>query len=156
MSDFTGSEDEFDDQPSPGDLRKQVERHEQKAREADARAAALERELAFAKAGLDLNDPKMGYFVKGYDGEADPEKIRAAAEAAGFLAPPAPAVPPGELAQHQIAANLAAGATAGDVFTGVYSENPQYQSEIRMARSPDEVLAKVRAYGGIVQDDLDY
>ena len=35
------------------------------ADEAERRAAKAERELAFAKAGLDLGDAKVGYFVKG-------------------------------------------------------------------------------------------
>lgn len=47
---------------------------------------SLRRELAFARAGLPLDDPKMRYFVKGYDGEMTAEAIREAAAEAGFLA----------------------------------------------------------------------
>ena len=50
--------------------------------------AQLRRELAFAKAGLPLDDPKMSYFVKGYDGDLEPDAIREAATSAGFLAVP--------------------------------------------------------------------
>jgi hypothetical protein len=46
----------------------------------------LRRELAFAKAGLPMNDPKMNYFVKGYEGEMSADAIRQAALEAGFLA----------------------------------------------------------------------
>ena len=46
----------------------------------------LKRELAFAKAGLPMNDPKMNYFVKGYDGDMTAEAIRQAALESGFLA----------------------------------------------------------------------
>jgi hypothetical protein len=155
MSDFTGSEDEYDEEPRG--LRKQIEEQAAKAREAEARAAAAERQLAFAKAGLDLSDPKMSYFVKGYDGESDPEKIKAAAQEAGFIGAPSqePAVPAAELQQHQAAANLAAG-SSNQTFVGPYDQDPEYQQSIRMSRSPDEVLAKVRAAGGLVMDDLDY
>ena len=46
----------------------------------------MRRELAFARAGLPLDDPKMRYFVKGYDGEMTADAIREAALEAGFLA----------------------------------------------------------------------
>ena len=47
--------------------------------------ADLKRELAFAKAGLPMNDPKMSYFVKGYEGDMTAEAIRQAALESGFL-----------------------------------------------------------------------
>lgn len=89
-----------------------------KAREADrlqAEHAAAQRELAFAKAKLDLDDPKMTYFVKGYEGELTSDAIRQAAEEAGFLQPAAPQqpqVPAQELAQHQQLGAASAGGTA--------------------------------------------
>lgn len=57
--------------------------------EADSKkAAGLEKELAFAKAGVDLEDHRTAtYFVPGYKGEMTSEAIRAAAEADGFLKP---------------------------------------------------------------------
>ena len=45
----------------------------------------LRRELAFTKAGINPDDPKMRYFVKGYDGEMTAEAVRQAAAEAGFL-----------------------------------------------------------------------
>lgn len=45
------------------------------------------RENAFLRAGIDIDDTKMAYFVKGYDGELDPTAIKEAAVEAGFLAP---------------------------------------------------------------------
>ena len=72
--------------------RSEIKSIQKKARERDELAAELEqaradqRELAFAKAGLPLaTDKRLGYFVKGYDGELTPDAIRAAAEEAGFL-----------------------------------------------------------------------
>lgn len=62
-----------------------------KARKADTlerENATIKRELAFVKAGVPLDDPRMTYFVKGYDGELDPDAIRTAAVEAGFMAPP--------------------------------------------------------------------
>ena len=65
-------------------------RREQKARTAAEKAAAeAKRELAFVRAGLDTSkDPRLTYFVKGYDGEVTPEAIRAAAQEAGFIEAP--------------------------------------------------------------------
>lgn len=140
MSDFD-SEDESTPE-EPRGLRKQIEEQAAKAREAEARAAAAERELAFAKAGLPLSDPKMDYFVKGYDGDLTPEVIRAAAEAAGFLSTAPPDVPADELAQHQQAANLAASATVTPP-----DENAEYLTALSQARSKAEVLAVMDQYG---------
>lgn len=55
------------------------------AKKLKAENAKLQREIAFAKAGLPLSDPKMNYFIKGYDGELDAEAIREAAAEAGFI-----------------------------------------------------------------------
>lgn len=49
-----------------------------------AEAATLRRELAFRRAGVDPDDPKAKYFVKGYDGELTAEAIKAEADAAGI------------------------------------------------------------------------
>lgn len=48
--------------------------------------ANAKRELAFIKAGINPDDPKMRYFVKGYEGDLTAEAVRAAALEAGFLA----------------------------------------------------------------------
>lgn len=45
----------------------------------------MQRELAFFKAGIPQDDPRMRYFIKGYDGELEAEAIRQAAVQAGFL-----------------------------------------------------------------------
>jgi hypothetical protein len=66
-------------------------------REAADRAKALEREVtelrrdrAFRQAGIDPDDKKVSYFVKGYEGELDPNAIRKEAQEAGFLPEPGP------------------------------------------------------------------
>lgn len=73
-------EDEGGDD-SPRGLRRAAN----KSKKLEAELAELRRELAFAKAGIPMDDPKMKYFIKGYDGEFEPDAIRAAAAEAGFL-----------------------------------------------------------------------
>lgn len=101
-------DDDDDDDDEPGgrtvtlrrDQIRQLEKQAKAATEATARADAAERKLAFAEAGLSLADPKMAYFVKGYDGEMTAAAITEAATTAGFLGaetPPAtPDVPDAE------------------------------------------------------------
>lgn len=72
--------DEYGDETPRG-----LRRAANKAKKLEAELTQLRRELAFAKAGIPMNDPKMNYFVKGYEGDLDPEAIREAAEEAGFL-----------------------------------------------------------------------
>ena len=47
--------------------------------------AAISRERAFEKAGIDPADAKFTYFVKGYDGELTPEAVKAEAVKIGLL-----------------------------------------------------------------------
>lgn len=97
--------------------RRQLERKatkaEKRASEAESRADAAERRLAFAEAGVPLDDPKSRYFVKGYDGDLTADAIKAAAAEAGLLAAPTePAddgIPPEEQAAHQRIADTAVG-----------------------------------------------
>ena len=58
---------------------------EARAEAAEARLASYERQDTFRSAGIDLTDPRVKYFVKGYEGELDVDAIRMEAEAAGFL-----------------------------------------------------------------------
>jgi hypothetical protein len=102
-------------------------------------AAAAQRELAFAKAKIDLADPKMSYFVKGYEGELDPEKIREAAREAGFLAPEQTGVSREESAGHKTLSNASAG--AGD------AADQDLLAAINAAKSPEEVMRIMVAAG---------
>lgn len=78
--DFDELELESEDE-TPKGLRKAANRAKQLERELNA----LKRQLAFTEAGIALNDPKMNYFIKGYEGEMTAEAIRQAALEAGFL-----------------------------------------------------------------------
>jgi hypothetical protein len=73
-------------------LRKHVKQLEQEVaelRRERAEAAAAKKELAFAKSGIPLDAPMAKYFIKGYEGELEPDAIRQAALEAGLMqAPP--------------------------------------------------------------------
>lgn len=56
-----------------------------KGKKAEQELAQMRRELAFSKAGISTDDPKMAYFYRGYDGELTVEAIRSAASEAGFI-----------------------------------------------------------------------
>jgi len=82
-------EDDFDldDEDAGNDIRN-LRKAAKASKKFQAELQQLKRELAFAKAGLPMDDPKMNYFIKGYDGDLESEAIREAALAAGFIAPP--------------------------------------------------------------------
>jgi len=87
MSDnYTETDDDFDDeiQTEQNDI-KSLRRAASQKKKLEAELEQYKRELAFAKAGIPLDDPKMKYFVKGYDGEYLPDSIREAAIEAGFF-----------------------------------------------------------------------
>ena len=102
LFDAEGNEFEIDDallagDPEPDDRKPQTPQEWAALRRANTaakRAAeerdAAKREIAFIKAGIDPEDARLSYFVKGYDGPAEADKIREAAIAAGFLQAPAP------------------------------------------------------------------
>lgn len=109
-------------------LEKQVKDLAPKAERADT----AERTLAFAKAGIDISTKKAGYFIAGYDGELDPEKIKEAAIEDGFLDAPAPEPDPGS----EDAAALAARAEA---MGGTPPAPPGFEDRLKAAKSMAEV-----------------
>lgn len=87
-------DDDYDEQDDEQDTQDQQRsnsewaalRQEKKARkQAEAKAAEAQRTLAFYQAGIPTNDPRMDYFIRGYQGEVTPDAIRQAAVEAGFL-----------------------------------------------------------------------
>lgn len=80
------SDDEELEQPEPQQDIKSLRRAANQKKKLEVELESMRRELAFAKAGLPLDDPRMRYFVKGYDGEMSADAIRDAALEAGFLA----------------------------------------------------------------------
>ena len=68
----------------PAELRRRLKSEAARANAAEAQLQVFERENTFRQAGLDPQDPRVKYFVKGYDGELDAESIRQEAAIAGF------------------------------------------------------------------------
>jgi hypothetical protein len=114
---MTNTHDQDDDdqgQPATVTLsRKDIRALEKAANEgkqALAQLAQMQRVEAFRAAGIDPSDARQSYFVKGYDGEATPEAIKAAALAAGFIAEqPAP----GSIAPPQVFGGSQTGLPSG-------------------------------------------
>jgi ribosomal protein L12E/L44/L45/RPP1/RPP2 len=71
---------------------KELRRAAARAKELERENADLKRDRAFRQAGLDPDDKRVGYFVKGYEGDLTAEAIRKEAEEAGFLAAPGPSL----------------------------------------------------------------
>lgn len=125
-----------------------MEKRAKQADEAEKRAAEAERRAAFAEAGIKLSDPKMSYFVKGYDGEMTAEAITAAATEAGFLAP----VTSSDDAA--INENLAASDRVGAAAAGGSSSSSQDSkvAELYAAadKGKDALIAQIKAHGNEV------
>lgn len=94
-------------------------------------AAAAERELAFVKAGLDPNAPMAKYFMKAYDGDLNPEAIKAAAQEAQLIADRKP-VEVQDAAAWDRTNQAAAGNTSGEAPV-------DYAAKIAEANSPAEL-----------------
>jgi hypothetical protein len=91
--------DAADDADSEDDF-KNLRAKAKKADRLEPEVSALKRENAFLKAGIPMDDPRMGYFLKGYDGELEADSIRQAAIEAGFMeAPPVEVDPAVQQAQ---------------------------------------------------------
>lgn len=95
MSNFDDySEDDFTEQESSNGsnpVRQRMKQLEKELREANKRlaeTAEASKKLAFLEAGVPLDSPMAKYFIKGYDGDLNPEAIREAALEAQLIAPP--------------------------------------------------------------------
>ena len=91
----------------------------------------LKRELAFVKAGIPMEDPRMGYFVKGYEGDLEPEAIRTAAVQAGFIQvqqqPPNPVVEQAQQGQSRVMAASQGAAAQFDKDSVEYAMEQAYR-----------------------------
>jgi ribosomal protein L12E/L44/L45/RPP1/RPP2 len=96
---------------------------------------SAQRELVFLKAGVNPDDPKAKYFVKGYDGELTVEAIRQAAEEASYI----PSQRKEIEEDAQAFGRLNRAATHGETSEPVVD----YADKIRNARTPDEVMQLV-------------
>ena len=85
-----GSAESFSDATLPAELRRRLKSEAARANAAEAQLQVFERENTFRQASLDPQDPRIKYFVKGYEGELNPDLIRQEAAAAGFGNPVSP------------------------------------------------------------------
>jgi hypothetical protein len=141
----------FDESPDadedPNDF-KNLRAKAKKADKYEAELTSLKRENAFMKAGIPMDDPKMGYFLKGYDGELDASAIRQAAIDAGFLAAPVqeqdPAVQQAQQGQQRVMA-----AAAESQPTGSDPQGRRYEMEQALKEGGLEGLSAVTARYGV-------
>lgn len=138
-------EQDAEDQ-TPKGLRKAANRAKQLERELNE----LRRKVAFAEAGIATDDPKMRYFIKGYEGEMTAEAIRQAALEAGFLQPEQPqqqAADPGMEADAS-AQQRVMSASAGAAYEGVTEEAALSRLEAAMEEGGIEAMLDVaRSFG---------
>lgn len=140
------TDDDFDTDNEDDNSIPSLRRAANKSKKLEAELRSLRRELAFAKAGIPLGDPKMNYFVKGYEGELDADAIKAAAIEAGFLASQEPAQEQPQVnpeAQQRVMA-----ASAGAMPEDVSEEAALARLESAMEEGGmDGFLDVVRQYG---------
>lgn len=147
-------EDDFDsdievsDQGDSGDI-KSLRRAANSKKKLEQELAEARRELAFARAGIDPDDPKMRYFVRGYDGEMSAAAVRSAAVEAGFL-PGQPQQADVSSAQAQVAAaqDRVMQASAGAVQEDVSEDAALARMQAAMEEGGIEAMLDVaRQYG---------
>lgn len=133
MSDVNDFEDEAQEQTGKNPVRarmKELESEVKALREKAAVAEALQKELAFSKAGVPMESPMAKYFIKGYDGEFTPEAIRKAAEEVNLVQPQAPST------EQQAWSRMQKASTAGETNEPVVDWN----ARISQAKSSEEVM----------------
>jgi ribosomal protein L12E/L44/L45/RPP1/RPP2 len=145
------SDDDDLEQPEPQVDIKSLRKAANRSKKLEAELNSLRREMAFAKAGLPLDDPKMNYFVKGYEGEMSAEAIRQAALEAGFLASqssqekaPDPALQAAAAAQTRVMQ-----ASAGAAVEGESEASALAHLEQAMAEGGIEAMIQVAQQYGI-------
>lgn len=138
--------DDLDESANDGSPRG-LRRAANKSKKLESELAAARRELAFTKAGINPDDPKMKYFVRGYDGEMTADAVKQAALEAGFLASQASE---DKLVHQQAAAsqNRVMSAAAGAIM----EDSSEEAAYARMAAAMEEggvdaMLDVARQYG---------
>jgi len=145
MSQFDNyDEDQTEETETRNPLRarmKQLEKENAEARKLLAEAESERRELAFVKAGIDPTSPMAKYFVKGYDGELNPEAIREAAVEAQLISPP---VAPSQTDEAK-AWNRTAKIAAGSQTAQPPIDWARRLEEAESPREVEKILAEARA-----------
>lgn len=152
MDDDILQDDEIDSQESnPGDI-KSLRRAASGKKQLEQELAAAKRELAFTKAGINPDDPRMKYFVRGYDGDLTAEAVRQAALEAGFLTNqgPDPVRQQAAAAQERVMA-----ASAGGIIEDSSEEAAYARLEQAMEEGGVEAMLEVaRQYGIPIQSEM--
>ena len=146
--------DDLDEQAPPAKTKKPNWRRELEKDAAAGKAAAAERdaatrELAFLKAGIDLDTPTGKLFAKAYDGANDVDAVKAAATEYGVLAPAGNTPDPSVAAEIE-AMDQVSGLGAGAKET---SEESLVMTNLAAAATQDEVMALMRQNGIPTSDD---
>jgi hypothetical protein len=120
-------------------------------REAQQQLAQLERERAYVKAGVPLDDKRAAYFIAGYTGEQTPEAIKAAWDDAfgGSVATGADPAMDEELRRITQAQDLVSSGS-GELSESRLAERNSKLSELSMTdpRYPEKFEAIFQEYGG--------
>ena len=143
------TEDDFDsdetDSQEVDEAPRGLRRAANKSKKLEQELANARRELAFTKAGINPDDPKMKYFVKGYDGDFTADAVRQAAVEAGFLASNEP--------NQQIQTNMASQERVMQASAGaIIPDNGQDAALAQLASAMEEggleaMLDVARQYG---------
>jgi|TARA_B110000014_G_C20123536_1_gene596766 hypothetical protein len=151
-SDSTGNSDyDSGSTESKPNWRRELENRAKKAEDSQAELATklenYERRDTFRSAGLDPDDSRVKYFVKGYDGDMDPSVIREEAMAAGFLGDntPMPSQPNREPEWTDEMLTEARIQTAGEGGDPVIP--PDFEQRIRATKNEDELKALMESQG---------
>lgn len=118
-----------------------------KATAAETKLASLEREMAFSRAKIDTEDPKMSYFIKGYEGDLTSDAIRAEAEKAGFLIPAGTGNGTGNAGSSGADRGSIERITDASRGGGTNVDNTNLEEAIRNAKDPNEVMALMTKAG---------
>lgn len=138
---FDGNDDE---QGTPTGLRRAAN----KAKRLEQENAKLERELAFARAGITGTDQRTAIFMRGYDGELEPAAIRAVATEAGFIAEAPVSQQQDQQTQQAQAVQQQAQAITAPSAAAVRSDDPEARLEAAMAAGGVEAMfAEARNMG---------
>ena len=125
------------------DLENRAKEAEQEAASMAAQLESYQRRDTFRSAGLDPDDARVKYFVKGYDGELDAEAIRQEAMAAGFIGEDSP-MPQPSLMNDALAVEQRIQA-AGEGGEPVVS--PDLEDRIKATTNQDELRALMESEG---------
>lgn len=140
--------EETEETQESGKDRKWIRDLEKRAKQADqikAEAESAKRELAFLKAGIDLNTPQGKLFAKAYDGEFTADAVKAAAEEYGVLEPAKPEIPREELDSFDRISR------AGSVPSTISGDDPL--AKINQAESPQEIIEILKSQGIVIDNE---